>query len=280
MSSPTGRERKLLSNLREDNWWISPMLVLFGLLSFIVYSTWAAWQGEYFWWSGVVNAEGFGGYLSPFYSPPIFIKEGMVGIPPISHALLGAWPEWLNWLPGYSPAWLILVFPLSFRFTCYYYRKAYYRAFTFTPPACAVGGIPQKDYKGETGILLFQNLHRYALYFAIIFIFILSYDAVMSFFRNGEFGIGVGSIVLLINPLLLGAYTFGCHSFRHLVGGRMDCFSCSHGGEHAHSRWKIITALNRRHQMFAWLSLVWVGFSDVYVRLVSMGVITDFNTWG
>ena len=79
MLTPIGRERKLLSNLREDNWWISPMLVLFGLLSFIFYSTWAAWQGEYFWWSGVVNAEGFGGYLSPFYSPPIFIKEGMAG---------------------------------------------------------------------------------------------------------------------------------------------------------------------------------------------------------
>ena len=92
MSQPIGRERKIFSNLREDNWWLSPMLVLFGLISFIVYSTWAAWQGEYFWWSGAVNVEGFGGYLSPFYSPPIFIKEGMAGIPPISHSLLGAWP--------------------------------------------------------------------------------------------------------------------------------------------------------------------------------------------
>ena len=117
------------------------------------------------------------------------------------------------------------------------------------------------------------------MYFAIIFIFILSYDAVMAFFRNGEFGVGVGSIVLLINPLLLGAYTFGCHSFRHLIGGKMDCFSCSHAAEHAHSRWKIVTFLNRRHQIFAWLSLVWVLLSDVYVRLVSMGVITDLNTW-
>ena len=60
----------------------------------------------------------------------------------------------------------------------------------------------------------------------------------------------------------------------------MDCFSCSHSAEHAHSRWKIVTYLNRRHQMFAWFSLVWVGLSDVYVRLVSMGVITDLNSWG
>ena len=120
MSEVIGREKSFISTLREDKWWIGPLLVLFGLLSFIVYSTWAAWQGEYFWWSGTVNAEGFGGYLSPFYSPPLFLKEGMAGIPPISHALFGEWPDWLWWLPGYSPAWLILVFPLSFRFTFYY----------------------------------------------------------------------------------------------------------------------------------------------------------------
>ena len=281
MSTVIGREKTFLNTLREDRWWISPMLVLFGLLSFIVYSSWAAWQGEHYWWSGVINADGFGGYLSPFYSPPIFIKTGMAGVPPITHALLGEWPSWLFdywWLPA-SPAWLILVFPLSFRFTCYYYRKAYYRAFTFTPPACAVGGIPQKKYKGETGLLLFQNLHRYAMYFAVIFIFILSYDAVLAFFRGGELGVGVGSIILLINPILLGSYTFGCHSFRHLIGGRYDCFSCEHGNSSTYSRWKIVTYLNRRHQLFAWLSLIWVGLSDVYVRLVSMGVITDLNTW-
>ena len=59
-------EKKFFSTLREDNWWLSPLLVLLGLLSFILYSAWAAWQGEYFWWSGAINAEGFGGYLSPF----------------------------------------------------------------------------------------------------------------------------------------------------------------------------------------------------------------------
>ena len=283
MSRDIGREKSFLSTLREDKWWVGPFFVLFGLLSFIIYSSWAAWQGEYYWWSGIDNVDGFGGYLSPFYSPPLFIKTSMEGVPPLSHSLFGEWPIWLFdywWLPA-SPAWLILVFPLSFRFTCYYYRKAYYRAFAFTPPACAVGGIPQKNYKGETGLLIFQNLHRYAMYFAVIFIFILSYDAVLSFFRGGELGVGVGSIILLINPILLGAYTFGCHSFRHLIGGRHDCFSCEHGNTSSvHSRWKFVTFLNRRHQLFAWLSLVWVGLSDVYVRLVSMGVITDINTWG
>jgi hypothetical protein len=31
---------------------------------------------------------------------------------------------------------------------------------------------------------------------------------------------------------------------------------------------------------FAWVSLFWVAFTDVYVRLVSMGILRDLNTWG
>jgi len=263
---------------RTDNWWIAPMAVLAGLLAFVIYSTWAAWQGEYFWWSG--GNEGFGGYLSPFYSPTIYIDSAKPGVPPMDHALLGTWPEWLQWLPGQSPAWLILIFPLSFRFTCYYYRKAYYRAFAWSPPACAVGAVPQKPFKGETGLMVINNIHRYTMYFAVVFIFLLSYDAVLSFFNNGVFGVGVGSIVLLINPILLGGYTFGCHSIRHLVGGNRDCFSCDLKAKTSHKTWSLVTVLNERHQLFAWLSLIWVGLSDVYVRLVSMGIITDYNTWG
>jgi hypothetical protein len=37
------------------------------------------------------------------------------------------------------------------------------------------------------------------------------------------------------------------------------------------------TSLNYRHQMFAWLSLFSVAFSDVYVRLCSMGIFTDMR---
>ncbi|HXH19761.1 MAG TPA: hypothetical protein VNJ07_11830, partial [Chitinophagales bacterium] len=251
-------QRKFLQHLRTDTWWLESVLVVSVLLTFIVYSSWAAWQGEYYWWSAGV--EGFGGYLSPFYSPPLFIDASMPGAAPLSHAWLGEWPSWLKaiwppFLPA-SPAWLILIFPLSFRFTCYYYRGAYYKAFAATPPACAVGGIPQKPYKGETGLLIFQNLHRFALYFAIIFIFILSYDAVLSFFRGGQFGVGVGSIVLLLNPIFLGAYTFGCHSYRHLIGGGHDCFNCQGGlNKIRYTGYKRVTWLNERHKFFAWLSL-------------------------
>ncbi len=255
---------------RTDKWWIQPISVLVGLGAFVVYSTWAGMQGTYYY---------FDPYLSPFYSPLLFVKEGVAGGAPVSHAWFGSWPKW--WpdfflLPA-SPAILILIFPGTFRLTCYYYRKAYYRAFTWTPPACAVGAIQQKNYKGETGLLTFQNLHRFTLYFAIIFIFILYYDAFEAFFYKGKFGIGVGSIILLINPTLLACYTFGCHSFRHLVGGGSDCFSCSRA---RYGAWKKVTFLNERHQLFAWLSLFAVGLADLYVRLVSSGIIHDFNTWG
>lgn len=264
---------------RADNWWVEPLAILSGLTAFIIYANWAAWQGSYYWWSG--GTQGFGGYLSPFYSPLFFIKDGVPGSAPMWHAWFGSWPSWLfdfSFFPA-SPAWLILIFPLSFRFTCYYYRKAYYRAFAGTPPGCAVGSIPQKPYKGETGLLIIQNIHRYALYFALAFIFLLSYDAVLAFFNDGKPGIGVGSIILMLNPIFLGCYTFGCHSFRHLVGGRLDCYTCSFSSQASHNAWGKVSFLNARHMLFAWTSLCWVGFSDLYVRMVSMGVWTDLNTW-
>ena len=36
------------------------------------------------------------------------------------------------------------------------------------------------------------------------------------------FGIGVGTIILAINVVLLTSYTLGCHAMRHLVGGSFD----------------------------------------------------------
>ncbi|MCH8904090.1 MAG: succinate dehydrogenase [Bacteroidetes bacterium] len=264
------------STFRTDKWWIEPLLILSGLAAFVLYASWAGYQGNYYWWSN--HEHGFGGYLSPFYSPLLWIKEGVEGGADIAHAWLGPWPGWWpnSILLPESPSLLILVFPLSIRFTCYYYRKAYYRAFAGSPPACAVGAIPQKSYKGETGLMIFQNIHRYTLYIGIIFIFLLSYDAVLSFFRGGQFGIGVGSMVLLINPILLGSWTFGCHAFRHLVGGNSNCMSCSLV---RYQTYKKVSWLNSHHQLFAWCSLFWVGFSDFYVRMVSMGVFNDINTW-
>ena len=150
-----------------------------------------------------------------------------------------------------------------------------------TPPACSVRGIPQKKYKGETMLFLFQNLHRYTLYIALGFVIILSYDAILGFFRNGQPGVGVGSIILIINPILLAGYVFGCHAFRHLSGGKMDCFSCPSGKQKIRYKlWKGVSWLNREHMFWAWASMIWVAFADIYVRMVAMGTWTDYNTWG
>ena len=52
--------------LRKDNWWLYPAVVVFGLTCFLVYGFWSAWLAEHYWYSA--GAEGFGGYLAPFYS--------------------------------------------------------------------------------------------------------------------------------------------------------------------------------------------------------------------
>ena len=76
----------------------------------------------------------------------------------------------------FRPHYLILWAPGGFRLTCYYYRGAYYKAFWADPPACAVGE-PRKKYLGERSFpLIMQNVHRYFLYVALIFIGILAYD--------------------------------------------------------------------------------------------------------
>ncbi len=264
---------------RTDRWWVEPIWTGAGFLAFVFYTTWSMLQAEFYWFSAGV--EGFGGYLSPFYSPLIFINPTANGAAPLDHAWFGSWPGWWPKLIPASPAILILIGPLSFRMTCYYYRKFYYRAYFLSPPACAVAGIPRKKYKGETTLLVFQNLHRYTLYIALGFIVILTYDGIMSFFRGGKFGVGVGSIILIINPILLAGYTFGCHAFRHLVGGNKDCFTCPNGKTTKRYRlWKGVSWLNGRHMLWAWLSMVWVALADVYVRMVAMGRWTDFNTWG
>lgn len=255
-------QRHVFETRRTDLWWLQPLLVFLGLSAFIVYSTWAAFQGVHYTYLG---------YLSPFYSPEIF------GSSP--HAWFGERPPlWPAWLP-FTPALLILWAPGGFRFTCYYYRGAYYKAFWLSPSNCTVGK-PLKGYRGEKKIpLVLQNIHRYFLYLALVFLVFLSIDVWHAHWfptEDGgtEFGIGVGTIVLLINVLLLGSYTLGCHSLRHLIGGKKDCVSTSVGGA---MPYKCVSCLNRKHMLFAWLSLFWVGFTDFYVRMCSMGVFTDWR---
>jgi hypothetical protein len=231
---------------RRDAWWLELLPVVVILGAFSVYATWRALEGDYYEW---------GPYLSPFYSP--LIKP--------------------RWWP-FSPAILILWAPLGFRATCYYYRKAYYRSFFLDPPACSVGEFRSHKYRGETAFpLILQNLHRYFLYVALIFLIILWYDAIRAFWFEGGLRIGVGSLVLLTNIILLSLYTFSCHSLRHIVGGKLDCFSCVAFGGQRHAAWRGSSFLNEHHMLFAWLSLFSVGLSDFYVRLVATGAIGDLR---
>jgi hypothetical protein len=39
--------------------------------------------------------------------------------------------------------------------------------------------------------------------------------------------------------------------------------------------WRVVTRLNEKHMQIAWVSLIWVGLTDVYIRLLSAGVIKD-----
>jgi len=256
-------QRKFGVTTRRDAWWVQPLLVALALTTFVVYATWAAFQGNHY---------EYGPYLSPFYSPLLFGDS--------RHAWFGPNPAWWPGALPFSAALLILWAPGGFRLTCYYYRGAYYKAFWADPPSCTVGE-PRKRYLGEQAFpLVMQNIHRYFLYLGLLFICILAVDAFHAFWfadpssGSTRFGIGLGSLLLTANALLLAGYTFSCHSLRHLIGGRRDeistspalwtCYSC-------------VTGLNRRHQLFAWLSLFWVGFADLYVRLCSMGIWTDFR---
>ena len=267
-----GHPAGFAATARTDRWWVEPLLTGLGFLAFVVYATWVLFQRGHYW---------YGSYLSPFYSPLLFVDPNAPGSGPLAHAWFGRWPEWWPRILPASPAVLILAGPLSFRLTCYYYRKFYYRAYFGSPPGCAVNSLSFKPYRGETAFLLVQNIHRYTLYLACFYIAVLFGDAGTAFFREGKFGIGVGSLVLLVNAVLLACYTFGCHALRHLVGGRLDCFSCAEGKEHpGYKIWKPVSWLNARHMRWAWVSMIWVGFTDFYIRMVSMGVFRDLGTWG
>ncbi|MGH9186498.1 MAG: hypothetical protein ACRD0U_11880 [Acidimicrobiales bacterium] len=239
--------------LRRDSWWVAPLVTVIVLGGFAVYATWAAFQnGDYY----------ADPYVSPFYSP--CLAENC------QHSTWQIVGDWWN----LSPALLILPIPLGFRLTCYYYRKAYYRAFFWSPPACAVQDARGR-YTGESRFpFILQNAHRYFFYLTLPFPFILLWDGLKAFDFPDGFGMGVGTLILLTNAVLLGAYTLSCHSCRHVCGGVLDVFSVAPS---RHRLWQVVSRLNARHMQIAWASLVGVAATDVYVRLVANDVIRDLR---
>ncbi|MEO8690111.1 MAG: succinate dehydrogenase [Solirubrobacteraceae bacterium] len=247
--------RRFGATARRDRWWLAPLLTAAGLTAFGIYSLVVAVSGADYLYKG-----GGAHYLSPFYSPDL--------------------ESWGLHLP-FTYAFFVIWVPAGFRLTCYYYRKAYYRSYFLSPPACAVAGPRRRRYRGEAALpyILF-NAHRYFLYLATIVLGFLGYDAVRAFFFRGadgslHVGVGVGTLVLVANVVFLSLFTFGCNSVRHLVGGRLDCFTCSAAARTRHRLYRRVTFLNGRHMQWAWISLGWVVVCDLYIRLAAMGVFDD-----
>jgi hypothetical protein len=245
----------LLERFRRDQpWWLLPLTVVSVLGLFSLYVLWTAFIESP---PGSVNhVSEWGPYLSPFFSPLIW-KDAPV-----------------------SPAIFVLWSPLAFRATCYYYRKAYYRSFFWDPPACALGELRHREYRGESRFpLILNNLHRFTLYAALVILAWLWYDALLGLFppsgTSGHLWLGVGSAIMLVNVVLLSAYTFSCHSLRHLAGGGLDCYSTARFGMARNRAWRLLTKLNVRHPSYAWLSLFSVVITDIYIRLLQHGFIVD-----
>ncbi|MEV5411598.1 hypothetical protein AB0K60_22510 [Thermopolyspora sp. NPDC052614] len=240
--------------LRTDRWWLAPALTFAALTAFVIYGVWAAFDDSYF-----VEP-----YIAPFSSPCLTTAcdEG---------ARFLGWAPVGDWWP-LPPGLLILALPGGFRLTCYYYRKSYYRSFWMSPPACAVNE-PHSKYTGERRFpLVIQNVHRYFFYAAIVIGLILTYDAVLAFRdENGNWGhVGLGTIILVVNAILIMTYTISCHSCRHITAGRLNHFS-----RHPlrYKAWTFISKLNAKHQQLAWASMISVVVADVYVRLVAKGIV-------
>jgi hypothetical protein len=247
-------KHRLGQTARTDTWWLAPASMAFTFIVFVIYATWAALQsGNYTY---PPNTEHYT-YISPFYSPPF--QELFPNI-----AAFKIFPAfWVVWLP------------IAFRVTCYYGRKAYYRSIMMSPSACAVGK-GERGYNGETAFpWIINNLHRYFFYLIVVLVIFHWIHFFEAFRFDGSFGMGVGSLVITADTLLLTLYVGSCHSFRHLIGGNVDCFSCAKGGELRYKTWKGVSWLNQFHNFFFWASLITVGFADVYVRMCAMGIWQD-----
>lgn len=257
-----GRARITARTLRIDRWWQTPALTVLGLGVFVVYATIRSFVRSAYY------VEDYH-YLTPFYSPCVSAS-----------CVEGArhFGTWIGELPMWIPlAFLSLPFLLGFRLTCYYYRKAYYRSFWLSPPACAVAE-PHTRYTGETRLpLILQNSHRYFFYAGFVISLINTYDVILAFRSPSGFGFGLGNLILLINVTLLWGYTLSCHSCRHVTAGRLTHFS-----KHPvrYKLWTFLSKLNVRHMQFAWITLGTLILTDFYIMLVASGTITDLRFVG
>ena len=255
-----GRAQIAARTLRTDRWWQAPVI------TFVLLSMWVLYAAIRTITQRAYFVEEFH-YLSPFSSPCV-----TASCDPAARDF----GTWFGHFPPFIPfGLLVLPFLLGFRLTCYYYRRAYYRAFWQSPPACAVAE-PHAKYSGETRFpLIMQNLHRYFFYAAFVVSIVNTYDVIRAFHgKDGGFGFGLGTLIMLVNVVLLWAYTASCHSCRHLMGGRLRHFS-----KHPlrYRLWTQISKLNARHMQLAWVTLGTLMLTDAYIALVSSGAFGDLR---
>jgi hypothetical protein len=260
---PTGpRPRAAIQakTLRTDNWRGNPLLIAGILAFFVVYSTIRIFMNKYYFVDGYH-------YLTPLYSPCLS-KTCVADAAEFGRPL------------GHFPFWLplgIVAFPIvaGFRVTCYYYRKSGYRSLWLSPQACAVQE-PHAKYSGETRFpLIFMNAHRYFFYLASLVLLLNIWDGVHAFQgKDGNFGLGLGTLIIWINIAALAGYATSCHACRHVIGGKLKHFS-KHPMRYRF--WVFVSKLNIRHGTFAMTSLFTVILTDAYIMSVSAKWITDLR---
>jgi len=256
--SAPGRASIPARTLRTDKWWRAPAITFVLLCIWVAYATVRAFSQRAFFASQEH-------YLSPFTSPCVSASC------PSEARDFGTW---FGHFPPFVPLAIItLPFLLGFRLTCYYYRRAYYRSFWASPQACAVAE-PHAKYSGETRFpLILQNLHRYFFLLAGLISVVNTWDVIRAFQPAGHtFGFGLGTIIMLVNVVLLWAYTVSCHSCRHIVGGRLRNFSAH---PLRYKAWGFVSKLNTKHMQLAWTTLGTLMLADAYIALVASGAFSD-----
>jgi hypothetical protein len=253
-----GRAAIPARTLRTDRWWQEPATTVVLLSIWVIYAIVRTASQRAFY---VAKDH----YLSPFTSPCVTASC------PQAARDFGTW---FGHFPPFIPlAIIVLPFLLGFRLTCYYYRKTYYRSFWQSPPACGVAE-PHSKYTGETRFpLIVQNLHRYFFYAAMLISIINTWDLIRAFRGpDNGFGFGIGTVIMLINVVLLWTYTLSCHSCRHIVGGRLRSFSVH---PLRYRAWTFVSKLNARHMQLAWVTLGTLMLTDAYIALVASGAFND-----
>ena len=165
-----GRASIAERTLRNDRWWLAPAATFVVFSAFVVYASVRAFMGRDYYASP---------YLSPFYSP--CLGDCVEGASDFGQPFA--------WFP-FSAALIILIFPLGFRMTCYYYRKAYYRAFWLSPPACGVAEPHLASLGREPLPADPPDAHRWFWYAAVLVGLVLTFDVVLAFRQTRTMGRG------------------------------------------------------------------------------------------